>query len=253
MTLSSYFREKQCALRCTFTLLPSHFRRLHHALWDVAATTYTITQAVKIYQPNTAPMQLVQCTSPGNASCYNIFYSNVPQPEKSRTLHRLDILPGTQKTVKVGEAVTASDENGGSTPTGTEVYGTYIFTDGDPNVQIAMGFNVDLPKKVRHNLQTHTLFSITFPPISIQQRNTTLTRHRLVNIQVATAISENPTFDKPAISCLNFLDEDSQKAGTIGWLAVSPGKPVGDSPEESNAWLEECGEGEGGSQLNDSA
>ncbi|KAM3420854.1 hypothetical protein BST61_g4093 [Cercospora zeina] len=207
MTLSSYFREKQCALRCTFTFFPSHFRRLHHALWDIAATTYTITQAVKIYQPNTAPMQLVQCRWPGNASCYNIFYSNVQQPEKSRTLHRLDFVPGTQKTVKVGEVV-ASDESRGSAPTGMEVYGTYVFSDGDPNVQIAMGFNVDFPKKV------------------------------------ATAVSEDATLDnKPAISCLNLSDDDSQKAGTFGWLAVSPGKPVGDSAEESNAWMEECGRG----------
>ncbi|PPJ56231.1 hypothetical protein CBER1_06391 [Cercospora berteroae] len=201
MVLSSYFREKRCVERCVFTLFQSRFKHMHKVLWDVAATTYTLTEAVKSHVPGDTPIQLAQCTSPGSAGCYNIFYSNVAG--NSRLLHRLEFVPGTQQASQLRDVI-ALDENGASSRTGAQVYGTYIFYDGDSDVQIAMGFNSDFPKKV------------------------------------ATVVSEDATFSKPAVSCLSLLDENSQKLGVIGLVVVSPGQPLGDSLGDVASRVEEC-------------
>ncbi|CAK1362835.1 hypothetical protein CB0940_05005 [Cercospora beticola] len=199
MVLSSYFREKRCVERCVFTLIQSKFKRMHKVLWDVAATTYTLTEAVRGHVPSDNPIQLAQCTDPGSAGCYNIFYSNVAG--NSRMLHKLDFVPGTQEASQLRDA-TASD--GKSEPMKAQAHGTYVFYDGDPDVQIAMGFNDDFPKKV------------------------------------ATAVSEDAIYSKPAVSCLSLLDEDSQKPGVVGMLIVSPSQPSDDSLGNLVSWAEEC-------------
>ena len=120
MVLSSYFREKRCVERCVFTLFQSQFKRMHKVLWDVAATTYTLTEAVKGHNPGDAPIQLVQCTSPGSAGCYNIFYSNVAG--NSHMLHKLESVPGTQQASQMRD-VSPSDGSQASEPAKAQAHG----------------------------------------------------------------------------------------------------------------------------------
>lgn len=93
---------------------------MHKVLWDVAATTYTLTEAVKSHIPGDAPIQLVQCTSPGSAGCYNIFFSNVAGG--SRMLHRLEFVPGTQQASHLRD-VSPSGGSQASESTKSQAYG----------------------------------------------------------------------------------------------------------------------------------
>ena len=102
MVLSSYLREKQCSLPCTYGLLQSEikFNQLHTALWDIAAGKTTFTTAAKSYTPG-APILLLHCIKPGNSSCYNVYYTNTYQQDQNRTRHRLDAVSGSGVSNKI--------------------------------------------------------------------------------------------------------------------------------------------------------